>query len=403
MKEYRVLWFDDCHETQEPTKDEALVEGITLVGYSNAQDGLRELQNNLFSYDAVLVDGLFYSSNLDSGDAVNDNALFTVARFLDKMEDKKKIPWFILSGQASFTKEANRIAVEYKENKVYDKNSDEDFKKLWNDIKREADKQIETQIKHRYQNVFDVCSEEYIGVKASKYLIDILCSIECPEAEFDDEKYFNGIRKVVELVFRASNKIGLLHDKCIPNDIVNLTWSSLFMAGKEIEIKPSNDKISCAKSHFPLLLANNVKAILDITSAASHTEGEEKENGKVNFADYKKLITSNYLLYSLVFQVMDLLLWFKKYADENPDKEENKLLWKTTTPALQEGDWVRGEITRIADNGFGTFLPLTGGKTVSIVPAKVKEYSLREKQVIEVTITNDSSGTKQFIQAIREV
>ena len=175
------------------------------------------------------------------------------------------------------------------------------------------------------------------------------------------------------------------------------------MAGKEAELKPSTEKIYSSKIHFPILLANNVKSILDATSAASHSEGGEKENGKVNFSEYKKQINSSYLLYSIAYQVMDLLLWFKKYADENSDKEKNKSLWQSTSPSAQEGEWIRGEITRIADNGYGTFQPSGGGKTLSVIPAKVKEFSLRDQQIIEVTTKQDNLGTKTLIENIRVV
>ena len=273
--------------------------------------------------------------------------------------------------------------------------------KLFEDLKNAIDKKEEYQVQKKYKKVYEVCVRQYVGTEAAKYLNDILLSIEYSTDKFDNEKYFNGLRKVIELVFRASNRLGLLHDKCIPAGIVNLTWSSLFMAGKEADLKQTGEKVRCSKGHFPKILSENIKSILAITSAASHTESEI-ENGRINFAEYTKQINSSYLLYSLAFQVLDLLIWYKHYADQNPDVEKNKLLWISADLIAEEGEWIKGEVIRIADNGYGTFQPSTGGKTLSVIPAKVKEFSLCATQQIEVITKIDNTG-KTLIENIRVV
>src|SRR5690606_30152788 len=102
----------------------------------------------------------------------------------------------------------------------------------------------------------------------------------------------------------------LLHDKCIPGGNVNLNWSRNFMSGETVHIGNTNKKIHCKTSHFPNTLSRNVKIILDITNSASHTNTEGESN-KLDYHAYKENINSNYLLYSLTFQVMDLMLWYK--------------------------------------------------------------------------------------------
>jgi hypothetical protein len=402
MYKYKVIWFDDEYPSLNIIREKAFLNDIELIGFGNAMQGIEELEKNIKTYDAAIIDGLFFLNSDQSGTPSSDKAMFDVAVALERLSSLKKLPWFILSGQVSFTKEKNRYADGLKENQVYDKLNDDHLGKLWQDIKIEANKQIETQIRLKYRRAFEVCTEKYIGEVALKHLLDIVINTEYPNETFDDEKYFNGLRKVIEYVFRASNRLGLLHDKCIPNGIVNLTWASLFMSNRELELKPSTERIGCLKIHFPSVLGRNIKSILDITSAASHTEAE-REIGKLNFSEYKKNITSNYLLYSLTFQVMDLLIWFKKYADENPDREKNKLLWQSSISTLPAGEWIKGKITVIADNGYGTFQPSNGGRPLSIIPSKVKEYNLSSKQTIEVTTKQDNTGTKTFIENIRIV
>lgn len=402
MKKYNVIWFDDEFSSLNSIMEKAKLNGINLFGYSNAKDGIEELKKNISKYDAAIVDGKFYTNSTQTGSNVDDGALLEVARIFDQLSTQKLIPWFILSGQISFTKEKNRFADAYKNNKVYDKLNLEGLENLWIDLKIEADKQPETQIRHKYQNVFDICKTEYIGNDAAKYLIDILTNIEFPKEKFDDELYFNGLRKLMELIFRASNKFGLLHDKCIQNDDVNLTWSSLFMSGKEVELKPSHDMIVCKKAHFPSILSQNVKNLISISNIVSHTEGEEKEKGKLNFTEYKRYIKSNYLIYALTFQVMDVLIWFKNYIDNNSDIEKNKLLWSNNEESLsvENDEWITGTVTRIAENGWGTFKPDSAIATISIIPKMVTDNNLNEKDSIKVKVEPSPDGTKTFIKEI---
>ena len=42
MKRYRVLWFDDKFRELEIIKEGALLENILLVGYDNADDGIKQ-------------------------------------------------------------------------------------------------------------------------------------------------------------------------------------------------------------------------------------------------------------------------------------------------------------------------------------------------------------------------
>lgn len=400
MKEYKVLWIDDEFEDLEPFSNLAKVNDIILEGFKSFEEGFSNFETKVFEYDAILLDALFFKSK-NQVTGTEDSAGLSAAK--DKIAEFRRlrnIPYFILSGQTRLEKDST-FSGTY--GTYFKKQNPEDIKRLFFEIKDAANKEPYTRLRHKYQHVFDICSEKYQLEPASKHLIDILFIFENPENKFDDEKYFNGLRKIVEYVFRASNRIGLLHDKCIPNGIVNLTWSSLFLAGKEIELRPSTNKISTSRTYFPAILASNIKTVLDITSAASHTESDEKENAKLNFSDYKKQTNSNYLLYSLAFQVMDLILWFKKCSDENPNYAENISLWKESSSEKITESWIKGTIVKIADNGYGTFQPQAGGKSISIIPSMVKEQKLSEGMNIEITTKYDVSGTKTYVQELKKL
>ncbi len=392
MKQYKVIWFDDEFESLNAIKEQAILNDIELVGFANATDGIEELDKNLLNYDAVVVDGKFYRNRSQTGDAIDENALSDVARCLDKKSDHKKLPWFILSGQISFTKEKNKIVEVFDIKKVYDKTSDSDLALLWLAIKEESNQQIDTQIRHKFQDVFNSCSEIQMGMDAQKMILNILKNIFESKGDFNEELYFTQLRKILESMFRSANRLGLLHDDCVKGGKVNLSESSLFMAGEPTK----HLNIKCNKPHFNKIVADSVKSILFLTGAASHTD-DVNQNSVINLTEYKKTNNTPYLLYSLTFQLMDILIWFKSYSKAYPNLEYNQSLWETIDEA--EVAWVSGKVVKIAENGYGTFKALNKDKAITIIPKTLKEYNLQENQMIQVILKTE--GDKTHIVKIR--
>lgn len=396
---YKVLWIDDEYKKQHDFIGEAEQEGIDINPFESHEEGMNELNNKLDFYHAVILDAKVKKGK---DDTVTGLSGLTASRDrLIEINKNNYLPFFIFTGQPDYT-DAGWFNETY--GKYYIKAIDNEV--LFKDLISAVDKTEKYQIQKKYEIVFDACTEKYIGKAAAHHLMDILLSIEYSTGEFNDEKYFNGLRKVIEFVFRACNKIGLLHDKCLPNGIVNLTWSCLFLSGREVELKPSNAKVWTSKCHFPVLLANNVKSILDTTNAASHTEDIERENGKVNFSEYKSQVNSNYLLYSLTFQVMDLVLWFKKYAEENPVREKNKAFW--VPPEIITSEWQDGSVINYnSTKGFAFFKPDVGYGNIIIPPALVSENRLNDDDKVSVLIEeyedNKNRETKTRVKHLKKI
>jgi hypothetical protein len=175
---------------------------------------------------------------------------------------------------------------------------------------------------------------------------------------------------MLESMFRKANEIGLLHDKCIPGGKVNLTESGLFLSGEPT----MHLKVQCSIAHFSKMVTSSVQSIINVTGAASHTTTADTKNN-VNLQEYRKTVNSPYLLYSLTFQLMDVLIWFKNYMDANTDVAKNKSLW------LDSGN--KGIVSKEL-NGYGTFQPDNGGNTLSITPRMMTDNGLSVGDKIEV-------------------
>jgi hypothetical protein len=325
-KEYTVLWIDDQYQKLIEFRLQAKKQGVLLVPFASFEEGFNHLERHLSEFDAILLDGMFFEKKDQVQGTEDETALGLAIGKLNQLKSKKVFPWFVLSGKESFTK-SNNLLLKADKKRCYDKTVPGDLQELLEAIRQEADKLVDTQVKHNYQQVFDVCKNKYIGDSAAEDLMVILKSIGNVEAEFKDVPYFNRLRTILESVFRAANKFGLLHDACIPGGIVNLKNSHRFLSQNKVKISDTA-VISCSVKHMPVIIERNLKNLLDITNVASHTEPQEKEQSQLELTAYRKMVHSPYLLYSLTFQLMDVLLWFKAYVDENNNVEINRSYWQ---------------------------------------------------------------------------
>jgi hypothetical protein len=387
MKNFKVLWFDDKFNELENIIEEASLHSIDLVGFTNSTDGLYELKNNLHNYDAVLCDGLFFKYSNQTGDSVKDDALYDVIQSLRDIRRTKYLPWFILSGQDSFILETNRVVDLCGNPKVYSKHEDSEMQILWNDIISGIQEQSDNQLKIIYNDAFEACTDKYIGNVTSKLLLEALQLTNNNEDNLDTESAFNSIRKIIEKLLASFYNLGF-----IPEEIKkNPGWinqSSLFLSGNHKSYKYNKEILTPS-------IAFILKNILHIIQDGSHIEG----NLHLKVDQHVRDLQTPYLFKSIVFQLLDLLVWYKRFSDHNTDPNKNKLFWESNS--LDDNDWIAGKIIKIAENGYGTFQPNNGGKTISILPAKVKEFALEEGQPIKVVTKYSTDGTKLHIDKIK--
>jgi len=376
-EKYKVLWFDDEFDSLDIIKENGKLNGILLYGFKNAKEGIEELNLRIEDYDAVIVDGKFYEKPGQTGDALGDHALFNVGVALESLQNRKKIPWFILSGQISFTKEKNRYAEGFKNNKVYDKTIESDIVELWKDIKVEADKHVETQIRHKYHRVFDVCTEKYLGEEAGGKLFNAIKIVESDSETLNTEDFFNSIRKVIEKLFIGFNRIGVL-----PDDILNkpgwLNNSSKFLCNSHPSYK-LNQEIMHPTVSF------NLKHIMQIIQDASHNEGILT----LRIDEHVRNISTPYLYKSIVLQLLDIVLWFKSFSDNHQDVGSNRLLCSFIEQ--DKGSEYEGaiELDSLGNHYCGEYLLNSGYITTN-------NYKVGDRILIKESSNNTNSRNKHM-------
>lgn len=366
---YNILWIDDEYESLAGTIGRAKRNGINLIPFKSLNNGMSELESNYPFYDGVLLDAKFFENE---DDVKGSEDTFNVHRAKERLlQLKKKFEVFILTGQAE-AYEDNTFKKAF--TKVYKKGSDDDIDRLFADIKIAAAAQEETQVRHTYKRVFDVCTEKYIGELAGQDVLNLLKVND----DLHIDNHFNAIRKIVEDLFTAFSKYRLLPLEFV-TPVVALNESSKFLAGKAANGTPFIEKgyQHSEDTHLPMLIASSLRSILSITQAGSH---------RSNIDLHVKNIKTPYLFRSVLFQLLDVLTWFKLYVDSHP-KTENWIRIDNEAESIPGSaeDVIKGKVINVnQQKGFAFFKPDTIGDNVFIPPHLIANYSLEDQMPVRV-------------------
>ena len=381
---YKILWIDDQHRDEEMIQFiiDADNEGLKLEGYSSAEEGFEVLESNLERFDAILLDGLFFEKKDQDAGTEDESGIGLAIAKINELKSKKVFQWFVLSGKDQFTKSKNSLLTANKV-RCYDKTNPTDVVELFLQLKSAAENQADTQLRHKYSQVLELCNDPYLGNNQFGRLFNLIKVIENVEPLQNTGDMLNPLRKILEGVFTRMSKLGIIPDQIVSNNGW-INGSSLFLSNRH------ND-YECLVEIVPPLIAENLHRLLNITQDASHSEGTLKL--KVN--DYLKDKKNDYLYRSCIYLLFDLLSWFKTFADIHTDIVQNKALWRK-----KEGDWIFGIVTKIQPNGYGTFTQDNSTQTLGIKPDLVKQHLLLGGERVKVTTKLSSDGNKTHIKEL---
>jgi hypothetical protein len=372
-----VLWLDDEFDSEALKSTFIRMEKhFRLIKCYTKDEFLDKIESE--EWDAIVLDVLDPNGR-DSGFQT------AVRRILKEYKDE---PWFVFSGQENVTKKESDIRAMLAEEDCHREYADilyiksEHNDELINDIKNAVSEKPTWQLKNKYSKVLCVFDD---NIQGKEQLFDILLMLHGLK-HLDHHTYYTQLRLIMEWMFRDANKRGLLHDKCIDEKgKVNLTESSLFMAGRPTKYHG----VCCDIAHFPKIIADNVKNLLEITGGASHTAEPDKKE-LINLQTYWEQVNTPYQLYSLTFMLCDILIWYKEYADANNDYVANVTLWKSIESVQPlEKNIVSGVITNF-DSAGRAFLQPDGATQ------RKENCSIDPKKFIGVDIKIDNRFTVEF-------
>jgi hypothetical protein len=368
---YNILWIDDQHETFGGTKGRAKRNGINLIGFKSLNGGMSELERNYPFYDGVLLDAMFFE-NEDDKEGTEDT--YNVHRAKERLlQLKKKFEVFVLTGQAeAYEDKTFKKAF----TKIYKKGSDSETDRLFVDIKYAASAQEDTQLRHHYKRIFDVCTEKYIGEYAGQDILNLLKV----NNDSDVDKNLTAIRDIVQDLFSAFQKFNLLPLEFISPSVA-LNESSKFLTGKSIDGSYFSEKGFKHKdeTHLPKQISINLRNILSIVQPGSH---------RTEIDNHIRTVRSHYLMKSVLYQLFDILLWFRIYVDSNPITENwERNVTSQENEIIDNENIIHGSVINVnTQKGFAFFKPDSPGDNVFIPPNLVNDFSLQNYMPIQVMI-----------------
>jgi hypothetical protein len=309
-KVYNILWVDDEHEKLDGTKRSALDFDLKLVPFKSLDAGMAELERNLVLYDGVLLDAKFFEKEDDVPDTEDTDYVHRAKERI--LQLPKKFDIHILTGQAeAFDSKTFKQAF----TKVFRKGISDDEDALFNSLKIAAEGQLDFQIRNEYKRVFEIGNEKYLGSKICEPIINLLKQIKSTNDFEPTKDNLLPLRKIIENSFDKLFELGI-----IPEEIykAGLNPTVKFLCNNK-----SNSGYTLVKDFMHPSMAYFFDNLVFITQDSQH----DKKGLKLNVDEYISNIKSPYLFKSLVFQLLDYLIWLKQFIDENPNSDENSKLW----------------------------------------------------------------------------
>lgn len=367
-KVYNILWVDDEHEGMPAFKRLAFDYDLKLVPYKSLEAGMAELEKNLVLYDGVLLDAKFFEKEDDIPDTEDTDYVHRAKERI--LQLPKKFDLHILTGQAEAF-DSNDFKKAFK--KVFKKGISDDEDALFNSLKITAEGQLDFQIRHEYKRVFEVSDDKYLGSKINEPLINLLKqAIVTNDFELTKDSLLP-LRKIIENSFDRLFELGL-----IPEEIykAGLNPTVKFLCNNK-----NNSGYSITKDFMHPSIAYFFNNLVFITQDSQH----DKKGLKLNIDEYITNIKSPYLFKSLVFQLLDYLIWLKQFIDENPNPEVNTNLWgkeNVVEIEIAESDLI-GELQQDKNRNYHF------GKFIFSYNTMHNNYNIGDRLEITKSIEND--------------
>lgn len=288
MSKYKILWIDDKWEEMISFKEvcELPENGFEVVTCTNAVEGMKIYERHLEEWSGVILDAKVFKDSESQVDKL-DGLTYSV-RKIHELSHVRYVPHYIFTGQPD-TASGTAFAEEH-EGHYYEKDKDED--KLIADIKANADKLLDTQIRHKYQVVFENWPE------SDHDLLRILKALD--NEEWQNNSLLNDIRKIMNDVMDRLNKCGLC---TVEHDGSNLNACSIMLCQPYME------------TIIPIYIQRAIHTCVAVTNPGSHrtkTDSDVKDN------------KAPYLIRSLIYNMLDILYWCRCLPPE--DYKEMSLL-----------------------------------------------------------------------------
>jgi hypothetical protein len=349
---FNIIWIDDQYDEQESFWDQAERYGFEITAFKTSVEGINYLRENLHDIDALILDAKVYTNS--TSDVASERGLTASLREIAKLSGQyegKEIPHVIFTGQPDLCNDDD-----FKEKMdgvpVFSKSAP-DNKPMFECLKSLIAQTTSSTLRNRYPAAYSACQKISEDGQCWRLLYPILDSFTSGNPLLTDS--YNDLRKVLEHTFRYLHKYAVIHERLIENGLINLQGSSLFLAGMEARLSRESTSVKAKAPITPRLLSSQLKLILDICQAGSHTEESlDQSSSKVSISEIDKWNPSHHLLQTATLMTLDFIVWAKAYVDANLDPETNMKNWELI-PQSTVGILLEVDAEVISSNTRGDF------------------------------------------------
>lgn len=346
-KTYNVIWIDDkCDEIDLPGNAEQ--ENIIIKPYKYGKDGISELKAHIENWDGVIVDVKCLWASDDEVDRIE--SFHQIKEDLLTLKSKRPIPFFVYSGQPDVQSD-DSFKMSLNGRKLYKKNLDEE--ELLKDIKIEADKLPEVQIRHKYLDVVGEMPSEIVHKMTS-----VLLKVENDNSS--ETNVFPEMRNVINWIMKELNEYGLL---VVKFDHSNIGACSAYLEKEELS------------KYVPIHIQRYFRSCVDICNNGTHWDlpiDNLVKEGKAPF-----------LIRATAFELLNILYWYHSLSrDEDYINEMKQYVSKVMPDNVIDG------VLEQDESGNYHCGDILVGHT------SVKQLDLHEGDKIRVTKTKENTKIK---------
>lgn len=341
---YNVIWIDDKYEEIDLLGN-AEQDNIFITPYKFGKDGISAIQSNLDFWDGVIVDVKCLWASDDEVDRVDN--FHRIKEELLVLKGRRPIPFFVYSGQPdvlsdeSFKKSLNG-------RKLYKKNLDEEV--LLRDLKNEADKLPEVQIRHKYLDYVDIPD-------ISKELTEVFMTIE--KGREDNPLVFPIMRFILNWLMDRLNEYGIL---ALKHTGTNINACSVFLGKKELA------------DFIPVHIQRSLHSCVEICNNGSHWIDTAKGTVRQEVYNVVNSGVAPFLIRSTAFELMNILMWYKQLPKDAPTRSRIKQIADSIS---LDGFYIEGLLLR-DERGYYHC------ENCTVSPKLMRDKNVHEKDKIRV-------------------
>lgn len=330
---YKIIWADDeIDALLDFRREDLLDEGIEALEARTAKE-LETLLHDNKDIDAVILDANFSASS-STVKSERETTGLEYASFLYRSTLKKAIPFFLYSKRSEellkreYEDRANDLLDDFPRHKRwFVKGSEKEFKSMVAELKKAVTENNDPSavIRRRYEKELAAASAvDKLKHDESQSVYELISEFLMRDHEgtlAECVEPFVGARRTVEKVFSLCENYGLMPP--ISSQLNGIP--SYFMNGKyEDKEAKKNYEVIGNNNLMEKPVASALFYIMRIIQDGSHSKGCLQ----LRVDDYFKNTKDVYLLKSVYYVLIDILLWFARTIVEHPQKEANMtILW----------------------------------------------------------------------------